>query len=175
LARVYNELKGQRPKFHPIWSSTFGPQLISMYEDRPYAKSLKAHILAEGCQLVERAEEADLILAYNTPGRVIQKSWDQDTKDITYTSFRNLLHFVDQVKSYILSGKQSDGDSAYANGGDRELITLLDEERILHKLLSYKGWNTNCNTLGTTICQGVVGMNGKTEMIKSKPRLSPVR
>jgi hypothetical protein len=168
LSRVYNELKGHRPKIYPIWSSTFGPQLIPMYEDRPYAESLKSHVLAAGCQLVERAEEADLILAYNTPGRVMQESWDQDTKDITYTSFRNLLHFVDQIKSYILAGKQVIvADSAFANGGDRELITLFDEERILDKLLSYKGWNTNCNTLGTTICQGVVGMNGKTDMIKT--------
>lgn len=38
LARVYNDLKGQKPKIFPIWSSTLGPQLVPMYEDRPLQK-----------------------------------------------------------------------------------------------------------------------------------------
>ncbi|MDM5315004.1 DUF4127 family protein [Fictibacillus sp. b24] len=169
LARVYNDLKGQKPKIFPIWSSTLGPQLVPMYEDRPFAESLKAHVLAAGCQLVDRAEDADLVLAYNMPGRVMQESWEQNVKDITYTSFRNMLTFVDEIKHFIDSGKNVIvADSAYANGGDRELITLLDEEGILDQLLSYKGWNTNCNTLGTTICQGVLGAEGKqTEIQKN--------
>jgi len=167
LARAYNEFKKQSPKIFPIWSSTLGPQLVPMYEDRPFAESLKAHVLASGCQLTSNEEEADLILAYNTPGRVIQESWDQHKKDITYTSYRNMLTFVDQITSYVQSGKNIIvADSAYANGGDLELITLLDEEKILDRILSYKGWNTNCNTLGTTICQGVVAINGKEDIIK---------
>ncbi|KZE64165.1 hypothetical protein AWM68_13750 [Fictibacillus phosphorivorans] len=167
LARVYNDLKGQKPKIFPIWSSTLGPQLVPMYEDRPFAESLKAHILAAGCQLVDRAEDADLVLAYNTPGRAMQESWEQHAKDITYTSFRNMLTFVDQIKHFIDSGKNVIvADSAYANGGDAELITLLDEEGILDQLLSYKGWNTNCNTLGTTICQGALGADGIQKQIK---------
>ncbi|MGF7047431.1 hypothetical protein J2T13_001936 [Paenibacillus sp. DS2015] len=167
LARVYNDLKKMSPKIYPIWSSTLGPQLIPMYEDRPYAESLKAHVLAAGCQLVASADEADLILAYNTPGRVMQESWDQHKRDITYTSFRNMLTFVKDIKTHIKSGKKvMVADAAYANGGDNELITLLDEERILDQLVSYKGWNTNCNTLGSTICQGVVALHGKPDIIQ---------
>ncbi|MCM3601710.1 DUF4127 family protein [Robertmurraya korlensis] len=167
LARAYNEFKQQSPKVYPIWSSTLGPQIIPMYEDRPFAESLKAHILASGCQLTSNEEDADLILAYNTPGRVMQESWDQHKKDITYTSFRNILTFVDEITSYVQSGKNVIvADSAYANGGDLELVTLLDEEKVLDRILSYKGWNTNCNTLGTTISQGVVALNGKEDIIK---------
>ncbi len=166
LARVYTQLKGKRPRIYPIWSSTLGPQLIPMYEDRPYQESLKAHIFAAGCQLAETATEADIILAYNTPGRVMQESWDQSDKDITYTSFRHLLTFVDQIKQFLNQGKQVIvADCAYANGGDKELITLLDEERLLDRLLSYKGWNTNCNSLGTTLCQGVLGLQGNKQKI----------
>lgn len=167
LARAYNELKQQKPKIFPIWSSTLGPQLIPLYEDRPFYESLKAHILAAGCQLTLDAKDADIILAYNTPGRVMQESWDQKKKDVTYTSFRNLLTFVNQINDFVRMGKHVIvADSAYANGGDRELITLLDEEGVLDQLLSYKGWNTNCNTLGTTISQGVIGLNGDEEKIK---------
>ncbi|WP_067727651.1 DUF4127 family protein [Oceanobacillus damuensis] len=167
LARIYNTLHQKRPRIYTFWSSTFGPQIIPMYEDRPFAESLKAHVLASGCQLVDRAEEADIILAYNTPGRLMQEAWDQSKKDITYSSFRNLLHFVDQIASYVKQGKKVIvADSAYANGGDSQLITLLDEAGILDKLLSYKGWNTNCNTLGTTIAQGVMGMDGEQAVIQ---------
>ncbi|UJL45775.1 DUF4127 family protein [Virgibacillus sp. NKC19-16] len=167
LARVYNGLKGLKPKIYPIWSSTLGAQLIPMYEDRPFAESMKGHILAAGCQLVDHPDSADLILAYNTPGRVMQESWDQSKKDITYSTFRNMMSFTDQIKQAIESGKKVIvADSAYANGGDLELIALLDEEEILDKLLSYKGWNTNCNTLGTTISQGVIGQFGNADRIK---------
>ncbi|UOY93090.1 DUF4127 family protein [Ectobacillus sp. JY-23] len=167
LTRAYNKYYKQCPKIYPLWSSTLGPQLVPMYEDRPYAESMKAHILAAGCMLTEHAEDADLILAYNTPGRVMQESWEQHEKDITYTSFRNLLMFTEQIKTYIHKGKPVIvADAAYANGGDRELIMLLDEECILERLHSYKGWNTNCNTLGTTLCQGIIAHGGKRDIVE---------
>lgn len=167
LTRIYNTFHQKCPKVYTIWSSILGPQIIPMYEDRPFAESLKAHILASGCQLVAQAEDADLILAYNTPGQVMQESWDQNKKDITYSSFRNIFHFVKRIDSYVKQGRRvMVADSAYANGGDSQLISLLDEAEILDKLLSYKGWNTNCNTLGTTIAQGVLGLNGEQNVIQ---------
>lgn len=167
LARVYNDLKGYRPKIFPIWSSTLGPSLIPMYEDRPFQESMKAHVYAAGCQLADNPASADLILAYNVPGKVMQEAWDQSERDVTYSSFRNMLMFVDQIKYYIEQKRPVIvADSAFANGGDLELIRLMDEEKILDKLLSYKGWNTNCNTLGTTIAQGVIGLLGNPDIIK---------
>lgn len=167
LTRIYNTFHQQCPNIYTIWSSTLGPQIIPMYEDRPFAESLKAHILASGCQLAAHAEEADLILAYNTPGQVMQEAWNQSKKDITYSSFRNIFHFVNQIDVHVKQGRKvMVADSAYANGGDSQLITLLDEAGVLDQLLSYKGWNTNCNTLGTTIAQGVLGLNGEQNVIQ---------
>lgn len=166
LARVYNDFKGYRPKIYPIWSSTLGPSLIPLYEDRPFFESMKSHIYAAGCQLVNDPNSADLILAYNVPGRIMQESWDQSTRDVSYSSFRNLNVFVDEMKYYIEQGKSIIvADSAYANGGDYQLIKLMDEEGILDKVLSYKGWNTNCNTLGTTISQGCLGLYSRRDKI----------
>lgn len=167
LTRAYNKFKGVHPTIYPFWSSTLGPQLIPMYEDRPFAESLKAHVLASGCQLTSSLEKADLVLAYNTPGRVMQESWEQVSKDITYSSFRNIQFFVEQIHSCVLNGKNVIiADSAFANGGDYELIKLLDEKHILDRVISYKGWNTNCNTLGSTICQGVISLNSKVNKIQ---------
>jgi hypothetical protein len=42
----------------------------------------------------------------------------------------------------------------------------LDERRLLERIDSYKGWNTNCNTLGTTLAQGIFAQLGKQEQIR---------
>ena len=49
----------------------------------------------------------------------------------------------------------------HANGGDLEFLRLMDKAGLLEKLVSYKGWNTNCNTLGTTLAQGVFALAGQ--------------
>jgi hypothetical protein len=79
--------------------------------------------------------------------------------DISYTSYRNLPDFVLQIKDYIDTGKNvALCDSAYSNGGDIELINYLDKTDVLDKLISYAGWNTNCNTLGTTLAQACISL-----------------
>ena len=40
---------------------------------------------------------------------------------------------------------------------DLQLIEYLDELNILDQLVSYAGWNTNCNSLGTTLSQAFIG------------------
>ncbi|AEB31183.1 hypothetical protein CAR_50p110 (plasmid) [Carnobacterium sp. 17-4] len=170
LARAYNEQKKQRPKIFPIYSSTLGPYIIPLYEDRPINETMKAHIMVNGCELVNSPEKADIILAYNTPGKKMQESWDQltDNIDITYSSYRHLPTFVREIENYLDNGYPVIiADSAYSNGGDGELIKLLDSKKLLEKLSSYKGWNTNGNTLGSTIAAGVFALGeGNSEAIK---------
>lgn len=167
VSRAYLEHVGRRPSVYPIWSSTLGPTLVPMYEDRPFAESLNAHVDAIGMRLVASLDEADLVLAYNVPGRVMQEAWDQHKRDVTYTSFRHLPTFISRIEQALDARKRVIvADSAYANGGDREVVTWLDERRLLERLDSYKGWNTNCNTLGTTLAQGVFAQVGQEERIR---------
>lgn len=169
LARAYNEKKQRAPKVFSFFSSTLGPTIVPLYEDRIMNESLKAHIMAAGCLSVTNIEDCDFVLAYNTPGKFMQESWDQFTKkDITYTTYRHLLSFVEKIEGYILQGKPVIlCDSAFANGGDLELLQLLDKKRILANLTSYKAWNTNCNSLGSSLSAGIFAMeNPNTEQIK---------
>lgn len=167
LARAYNEYKKRKPKIYPIYSSTFGPFIIPLYEDRPINETMKAHVMASGCELALSSNDADMILAYNTPGKVMQESWDQLTdKDITYSTFRHLPSFVHNIKHFIDMDKPVIvADSAYANGGDGELIQLLDYYELLDKLKSYKAWNTNGNTLGSSIAAGVFAVESKQKVV----------
>jgi hypothetical protein len=67
------------------------------------------------------------------------------------------MWFVSEIERKIQEGKKvALCDSAYANGGDRQLIELLDQKELLDRLFAYAGWNTNCNTLGTVLSQSQI-------------------
>lgn len=171
LARAISEMDGKTTKVYPMYASELGPTIIPLYEDRIMIESLKSHLMVAHCEIVNSKSEADFILAINCPGKIMQESFDQNKKDITYSAYRNLNWFVSTLKKDIEQGRKVIlADCAFANGGDLELIQLLDDYEILDKLYSYKGWNTHCNTLGTSIAQMVVCHHdniNKEQIIKS--------
>jgi len=157
LTRAYNEFKDIEPSFFPIYSSTLGPSIIPLYEDRPMFESLKAHVRVCRAKLAHSVEQADFVLAINSPGKTVQDTYDE-AFDITYTSFRHLIDFSYQIRDFVNQGRKVVVcDSAFCNGGDFQFIRYLDRLGVLDKLTSYAGWNTNCNTLGTALSQACVG------------------
>jgi len=157
LTRAWHDYKGIELKIYPFYASVLGPTIVPLYEDRPMYESLKSHVRVCKTKLVNSPQEADFILAVNCPGKFQQDTYDEEF-DISYTSCRNLPDFAFQIKDYIEAGKNvAICDSAYCNGGDIQLIQYLDKLDILDKLSSYAGWNTNCNTLGTTLAQACIG------------------
>lgn len=155
LARSYHEFTNTEPKVYPFYASVLGPTIIPNYEDRPMLESLKSHIRVCKARLVDHVKEADLVLAINSPGKVMQEAFiDEQEVDISYTSYRNLLDFAYRIKEYLADGyRVALCDSAFSNGGDYQLIQYLDDMGILDRLCSYAGWNTNCNSLGTALAQ----------------------
>lgn len=174
LSKAIIQMMDWKIKAYPFYASTLGPQVIPSYEDRPMLESLKSHCMAAGVEIVEDRNEAEYILAVNCPGKLMQESFSQFDfdgypKDVTYSSWRNLNWFVNELSKDIAAGRKVImADCAYCNGGDLELIALLDEYQILDKIVSYKGWNTHCNTLGTSIAQGVFshGLESGNKKIK---------
>lgn len=158
LAKAYSDYKNKKINIYPMYSSALGESTIPLYEDRPMIESLKAHIISAGGQMVFSHEEADVILAINSPGKIMQESWDQfENRDSSYDSFRNIIAFTHNIKAFIDKGKNVIlADCAYSNGGDYQLIKLLDKYRVLDKLKAYYGWNTHCNSLGTALSQGII-------------------
>lgn len=156
LARAYlmghTDLKSGILKFYPLYANSQAETLIPRYEDRPLRQSIDAHIRAVGGELVSDVGAADIILALNTPGSVMQESWEQDQKDSTYSTQRDLSAFVTQIKDFLTQEKTiAFADIAFSNGGETECIQCLDRAGILDRLLAYGGWNTCCNSLGTVL------------------------
>ncbi|WP_412989329.1 DUF4127 family protein [Pediococcus siamensis] len=158
LSRAIQTIEGYSLKIFPIFSSDIGKLQIPLYEDRPLCESLKSHVLAAGANLVYSPEEADIILAVNTPGeKMIEANLQQVSPDLTYDTFRNLRSFVATINYYIELGKSVVlADCAFANGADLELISMLDEKKIVKNLIAYRAWNTTCNTLGSSISAAVI-------------------
>lgn len=168
ITRAYLEYNKKRVKVFTFYSSTLGPTLIPLYEDRPMNESLKSHLEVCNLERIDSPEEADLILAYNSPGKIMEEAEEQENKDVTYDSYRNMLDFGNMIKRYVENGKLVGiCDSAYANGGDIDLFRILKDLDLLSKINGYAGWNTNCNSLGTTL-SSMVFNSYKEEDIKRK-------
>jgi len=157
LTRAYHDFKNIEPKVYPFYASVLGPTIIPKYEDRPMYESLKSHIRACKARIVATPKEADVILAVNSPGKFMEETYDE-TLDITHSSYRNVLDFTLNIKNYIEEGfNVAVCDAALCNGGDKEMVRYLDELGVLDKIISYAGWNTHCNTLGTTLAEAFTG------------------
>ncbi|QIK70283.1 DUF4127 family protein [Erysipelothrix sp. HDW6C] len=162
IARCLNEINASYTKVYAFYASTKGPLITPLYEDRPFAESLKYHLDVTRSYLVSTPQEADYILAINTPGEIMQEASQQNERDITYTSHRNLLYFVKEIARYIEQGyKVAICDSAYANGADIQLIKYLDSFHLLNRLHAYAGWNTNCNALGTVLSMAIYNLQSR--------------
>lgn len=158
VSRAYTEYYNKRPAIYVNYSSTLGCKIIPKYEDRPFAESVKAHILAAGARITGDIDRSDIVLMVNTPGKFMQEAWEQNIKDITYDSYRNLRDFVDRIEEYVKHNKKCIiADIAFSNGGDTELIAMMDELKLLDKIHAYAGWNTACNSLGSALSAGIIG------------------
>lgn len=139
-------------KVYPFYSSTLGPYIVPMYEDRPMFETLKSHLQVIGVDLAYTPSDADFILAINSPGLRMEEAFEQKRKDVSYTSHRQLGMFIHQIQQFISSNKKvALLDVAFSNGGDIELANRLDQLKVLEKLVAYSAWNTHANSLGTLL------------------------
>lgn len=158
-------------KIFPFYSAINAANIIALYEDRPLGECLKAHIVAAGCLVADSPEQADIILAINAPGKFMMESASQFAKDITYSSYRNLREFVVRIGDYVADGFQvAVADVAFCNGGDQELVQMLDDAGLLDEITAYAGWNTNCNTTGTVLATAIFACENaqNKEIVRNK-------
>ncbi|MGL5955299.1 MAG: DUF4127 family protein [Brevinema sp.] len=150
MTRAYTDFYQTTPQIYPIFSNT--KDFIPKYEDIPFSSSLESQIALIGGVLTDKREHADIILALHTPYDLMQEA---QTQELSLAHKESLLPFLQQLKScsFVLA------DIAYANGGDSELIQLLDEHLLLEQCRAYAAWNTTGNTLGTVLCQAVFTMD----------------
>ena len=156
LTRMVLALEGRRPYVYVAYSSEKAPLVTPLYEDRPVGETIKYQLLAAGCRQAVCRREADFVLAVNCPSGNMQGAYAQPCRLREYTVERSLPAFMLFMQDCVEQGVPvTVGDIAFLNGGDLELVQMLNSQGLLMQVAGYAGWNTSSNTLGTAIAQGV--------------------
>ena len=156
LARMRNVIEGRTPAVYVQYAAVEAPTIIPPFEDRPLGETVLYQLSAAGCRTATSPESADFIMAVTAPGRGMVNASVQPRMNLDYDVHRSLPIFLLELRYWIELGKPvTICDNAYCNGGDLELLDILDANNLLMKLAGYAGWNTSSNTMGTAIAQGV--------------------
>lgn len=155
LVRAYNEASAKRPGIFSLYSPGVGAATLPQYSDARLQDSVPQQIIAAGAVQAGSAQNADLILALNTPQDGIVKDSTADDNQF-FASIAN-KNFVNTLEQHLANGRQvSLADISYSNGADNGFMNLLARSRYMPKLAAYNGWNTADNAVGYAIAQGLL-------------------
>ncbi|HCR40162.1 MAG TPA: hypothetical protein DIW41_04605, partial [Lachnospiraceae bacterium] len=155
-SRMINNMKESSPKVYVKYATEAAKNMIPLYEGVRLSTTISYHILSAGCVQVETDDKADVILVITAPDDRMEEAWTQPSISPNYNAERNMPEMFRYILRQMEAGKRiAIADNAYANGGELDLIRILDKHQILMKVCAYAGWNTNGNTLGTTLAQAV--------------------
>lgn len=156
LCRLLLNHHGLLPKVYVKYLTDGARSLIPLYEGLPLSATTSYQLHAAGCVTADTCAEADIVLLETAPSGSMEEAWSQPSRSPSYFAERNfpeMLSFIQRMRS---AGKVvTVADNAYANGGDLDLIRILDADHLLMDLQGYAGWNTNANTMGCAIAMGV--------------------
>ena len=156
LCRLLLKHHGLLPKVYVKYLTDGARSLIPLYEGLPLSATTSYQLHAAGCVTADTCAEADIVLLETTASGPMEEAWSQPSRSPSYFAERNfpeMLSFIQRMRS---AGKVvTVADNAYANGGDLDLIRILNSDDLLLDLQGYAGWNTNANTMGCAIAMGV--------------------
>ena len=156
LCRLLLNHHGLLPKVYVKYLTDGARSLIPLYEGLPLSATTSYQLHAAGCVTADTCAEADIVLLETAASGPMEEAWSQPSRSPSYFAERNfpeMLSFIQRMRG---AGKVvTVADNAYANGGDLDLIRILDADHLLMDLQGYAGWNTNANTMGCAIAMGV--------------------
>lgn len=156
FSRMLNHLYGKKAKVYVKFASELSKGMIPLYEGSSLFNTVKYHLLAAGCHMTECYEYADIVLFITAPADHMEEASGQPSEKLEYTVERNIAEMMDVLKQCMEENKiVTIADNAYANGGDLEIIKVLNHGGFLMRIDGYAGWNTSANTLGTAIAEAV--------------------
>lgn len=155
LTRAGNEQKRYQPKVYAFYADGWGPRTLPQYSDLILGQSVPQQILAVDGRTAISAEEADIVLALNTPFDGVMM--DSTAPPNQFFASPQNTQYIKQIKQLLDNGSHiSLADVAYSNGADNGFMNALANSGQLERLDAYNGWNTADNTVGFAICQGVL-------------------
>jgi hypothetical protein len=138
LSRAMLRKAGWSPKLRIVYSDDSKKTEIANYESKQIQTGVKDQVLSSGARIAEGDQEYDYTLYVNVPDRAGDK----------FAEFQaNLTQEIDQGFPVAVA----DIDIGKDGTSDAELFATLNQNDRMFKLLSFAGWNTAGNSLGTAI------------------------
>ncbi len=173
LGHAINTWHGLAPRFAVQYAIPGDEAVTAPFEDGPVRVTVERQVRAVGGVFVDHPDDADLILAVNTPSREYPVEWPDPAAIEGGRAHRtqHLTPFVAQIAAWIAVGKRVIvADVAYPNGADPVLVDLLRARVDLSQLAAYGAWNTAGNTIGVALAQGVAAPWGNREFSSDAER-----
>ena len=147
LARAAIDQRGVKPSFQVVYRDDAQQRLIPNYEGQSLSRSVEEQIKGSGAEI---SEEGDIILLVNNFSSQQQLEADRQTVAAgdDYRAFQKYTKRSEQVIAL--------ADVRYSNGGDLALLQWIKENFPSLHNISYAGWNTSGNTLGTVIANSIL-------------------
>jgi len=125
------------PRVRVVYSGT-DLHSVANYESQPLDEGVRAQIVASGGRLARLDEDYDYALYVNTPKR-------------TEDQFQRWLDKVKEELDLNLPVAMADVNLGEEGTTDSEVYNALANQKRLVKLISFAGWNTAGNSLGTAV------------------------
>jgi len=180
FARFVHAHMGKAPCVRVFMSPGAGDQAIPPAEDRTVTESLRRHLALIGArEATDADEQPDMLLAVNAPA----------------PHDRSALHDPDTARAHREQARQFVGeamdarkgrglavcDIAFPNGADDIFVQeLISATTNLAALLTYAGWNSASNSIGSALAHGTLRLislqdKGAFDLVRLVGDMSPMR
>jgi len=170
VTRAINELNGTKPRIYVIYAPGKGGNTLPLYSDETVHASIKHQIITIGAKETPKKENANLVLAVNTPYNGICLD-STSNENAPYGASYN-KEFAKELSLLTVEYPTALADISYANGADNGFMLELENRSLLGRFVSYSGWNTADNSIGFALAQGVLAAKMSDE---DRNRLLKVR
>lgn len=156
ISRMLLHLNGRQPKIAVKYMSELSKTIIPLYEGCSLSNTARSHIMSAGGRPTDNLDAADIVIFMTAPSGQMEEAISQPSEKTEYCVERNIAEMFMSLRGCLREKKiVTISDNAYANGGDLEIVRLLDHSGLLMQVDGYAGWNTSANTLGTAIAEAV--------------------
>jgi GrpB-like predicted nucleotidyltransferase (UPF0157 family) len=152
FARWLNESTAAAPAVRIVYTFPNATDRVPAYESTPLAQTVREHLHAAGCRVVESGEDI-LLWVHNFDGDRQREARDQDGAAFHAERIEAILPELREAgrEERVLAL----ADVRFTNGADGRLVERLLAEPRFMGIVAYAGWNTASNSLGSAIAQAV--------------------
>jgi len=159
LSRILAGSCDMIPEFEVHYAAEEHRMAVPPYEGSPLWMGIRSHVEAAGGRVVEGSGQIALLVNNGAQGL------DSANQNKTETDPKPYARLLGRVNNPLPKIK-SVADVKYTNGGDNHLVQELLRKQIFDwRVMSYAGWNTAGNTLGTCCAYAIIQYLGEKGFI----------